>query len=314
MARVFAVLLIALWGCAAGDPAELGELAITLTAQAGGIDYRLGAARFRLQGAEARELQSGDSDELSLELPAGSYTLTLLDGWALEALGDGGAGRAVEARLVSQNPLRLEIVPGATTRAVLRFELVRADLATGTGRLEVAVEVDADAGHAACARALRIAEVDYEQAGTDEAEFIEVVSAGCTSELAGVVLELVNGGDGSVYARYELGEAADELAAGERLLVADAALLAGTGAVATIMLRSSGLQNGADAVRLVRDGVLLDGLAYAGAVSGAGEGAPAADDTDERSLSRCPDGFDSDQNELDFQLRPPTPGTANACE
>jgi hypothetical protein len=315
MARRLLSLLIMVAACSSeSPPGALGELALSLTAHAGGADYRLVHARFALAGAEERALTADGAEELAVELRAGSYTLNLLDGWALERLGDGGVAEAeVEARLVSENPLKVEIAPAATTRAVLRFELVRAEASSSTGTLAVALEVDASGGEPPCTGTLRISELDPEQPGQDDAEFVEIVSTGaCAAPLAGVLLELINGGDGEVYARYELAEAADVLEVGERLLVADAAAMGEASAV--LALRASGLQNGPDALRLVRGGQLLDAVAYGGSVADVGEGAAAARDTDARSLSRCPDGFDSDANDLDFRATDPTPGAANACE
>ena len=140
-------------------------------------------------------------------------------------------------------------------------------------------------------------------------------TAACTASLGGVVLELINGSDGKVYASYPLEEAGPTLAAGARLVVGDPGLLGGLGAdVLTFPLKTVGLQNGPDGVRLTAVGHSLDGLAYEGAVANTGEGKPAGADEAELAFARCPDGFDSDDNALDFQLRTPTPGAPNACQ
>ncbi|MDD9989789.1 MAG: hypothetical protein OXQ31_26210, partial [Spirochaetaceae bacterium] len=61
-------------------------------------------------------------------------------------------------------------------------------------------------------------------------------------------------------------------------------------------------------------GVLYAGH-YVGGVRGAGEGSPAPQDpdTDATSIGRCPAGFDSDDNGLDFRAMAATPGAVNTC-
>jgi hypothetical protein len=322
MTRIAHVLLLAfgLLGCEPppGDPA-LGTLSLALDAHAGGIDYRLDQARFALAGPESHSFSADGEGSLSLELTPGSYTLTLLEGYTLSRVDDAGSGSEVSAKLVSANPAPLTISAGQTTTASLRFELSGgATLPMGTGTLAVELEVvkpeTAGPGDG-CTAGLRISELDYEQSGPDEAEFVELVNTGaCDAELANVALELVNGGDSKVYARYALVEAAPVLPAGQRLLLADATLLATlTLAGPVLALRSSGLQNGPDGLRIVRADQVLDALAYAGAVAGAGEGGFAQADTGQDALARCPEGFDSDDNAFDFALRVPTPGLANQC-
>ena len=53
-------------------------------------------------------------------------------------------------------------------------------------------------------------------------------------------------------------------------------------------LKTVGLQNGPDGVRLMAAGRVLDGFAYEGAVAGTGEGMPSAADEAELAFSRCP--------------------------
>lgn len=311
------LVLLAL-GCGAAEPERaLGGLALGLTTEANGVRYRLANARFTLDGPEHHELTAGDTDELTLELAVGAYRLTLLDGFVLEPA-DGAAPPAM-ATLISQNPAPVLISSGETARVTLRFALADGtQVGTGRGKLAIAVAIgqgDAGAAHANCAAALRINEVDYEQAGSDEAEFVELTNTGaCPAQLGDVQLELVNGSDGKSYGRYALSDAAAVLAPGERLVVGDANVLALLPAEAKrLMLGGSGLQNGPDGVRLMRGEELLDGLSYGGAVPGSTEENPAPDDLGEDALSRCPDGFDTGDGALDLELRPPTPGAANGC-
>jgi predicted extracellular nuclease len=78
------------------------------------------------------------------------------------------------------------------------------------------------------------------------------------------------------------------------------------------------IQNGApDAVGLRFDGQLIDAVSYEGDTGTPyteGSGTGLVDDGSEgTSISRCPDGQDTNQNNADFVLAPSTPGTENNC-
>lgn len=303
---------------AASDPGT-GSLNLALTSQAGGVSYRLTDARFALEGPESKGFSSGEEAQVSVELVPGSYTLELLPGYRLVRADDAQAS-TVNARLLSENPAPLLVEPGMPTEIALRFELadgtqVSNQRGSVTVGLDLAAQADASTEDP-CVDGLRINEVDYDQPSTDDAEFVEVVNtAACAANLSAVSLELVNGSDGKAYASYALAEAGASLAPLGRLLVADPGLLPGLGAsVLTMPLKTVGLQNGPDGVRLMAAGRVLDGFAYEGAVAGTGEGTPSAADEAELGFSRCPDGFDSSNNGLDFMLRKPTPGLANLCQ
>lgn len=298
---------------------SLGSLELGLTTQAAGVSYRLSAARFTLEGPEPREFNTPDGVErLELELPQGAYRLTLQDGFQL-ARSDAPDAGPVSAKLVSVNPAPVSITAGETTRVALRFELVGGEVdGAGPGILQIGVEVtkpDGGSGASSCESGLRINEVDYEQSGSDDAEFIELLNTGaCPAPLAELSVELVNGGDGKVYGRYPLSDVAPSLAVGERLVLGDTNVLAALPPSAKrAMLRGSGLQNGPDGVRIVRGEVVLDAVSYAGSVAGAEEGAAGPADDGELALSRCPDGFDTQDNARDFTIAVPTPGARNDC-
>ena len=189
-----------------------------------------------------------------------------------------------------------------------------------TGTLSIGVSVgDEDAGaftSDSCSEGLVVNELDYEQTGADDAEFIEILNtASCASRLANITLELVNGDDGKVYGRSALSSAGELLAAGARLVVGQAKVLAALpAAVMRVPLGSGGLQNGApDAVRIVESGRMLDAFSYEGKVTDAAEGAGASADDGEGTFSRCPDGFDQDDNATDFRVVPASPGAVNVC-
>jgi hypothetical protein len=320
---LFAVALSS-FACSSPERGDLGELALGLTTQADGVVYRLDNARFTLDGPERREFAATGDDELTLELPSGAYRLTLLEGFQLARAdgSQGDAGAPIAAKLVSQNPAPVLISPGQTARVTLRFELADGSkVDTGTGKLAVAIAVGVSDGGSPgspgsdCAAGLRINELDYEQASSDEAEFIEVVQTGaCAAPLSELKLELVNGSDGRPYATYALGGAGDTLAPGERLVLGDANVLATLPADSKrLMLNGSGLQNGPDAVRILQGVRVLDAISYEAPVEGSSEGAAALADEGALALSRCPDGFDTGESALDLRLVTPTPGAANAC-
>jgi hypothetical protein len=317
----FVLLSSLLTASCAGDLESLeleGSLSLALSTFAGGVEYRLRDGHFRLTGPVERELESGDEPTLVVTLPPGAYTLTLLDGYALTREGDASA-QPVAARLVSQNPAQVVIGVGQTARLTFRFELLPQPPASAaeagadaSGTLTIDLAINAvDAGPPppatpSCEPALRIEEVDYEQAGTDETEFVELLNASsCNTQLAGQSLELVNGGDGKVYGRYDLASAGNSWPAGARLVVGDAPVLSALPAgTLSAMLNGSGLQNGPDAARLVRGDRVLDALSYEGPVAGV-MGTPTVADEGESALARCESGM--------FLLAAPTPGVANTC-
>lgn len=167
---------------------------------------------------------------------------------------------------------------------------------------------------------LVINEIDYDQPGRDDAEFVELYNPGDEPvALAGIALELVNGSTGTAYASFDLSGAGSTLAPKGYLLVADQKVLdAMPEGCASIRLTRS-LQNGSpDGVRLVTaGGDLIDGLAYEGWMPYVGEGdSPVARESNSglnESLSRCANGVDSDDNNSDFAATRPTPGLSNAC-
>ena len=162
---------------------------------------------------------------------------------------------------------------------------------------------------------LVINEVDYDQEGTDSAEFIELKNIGSQPvNTDGVVLDLMNKGAATPYRTIVL--SGFTVPPGGYLLIDEDPSTPG------ITLPPSGdgssIQNGdSDGMALVLRATpefKLDGLAYDGP-NPAGEGNPAPDDADTNglSLSRCPDGMDSDNNAADFRIRPRTPGALNNC-
>jgi hypothetical protein len=294
----------------AGDD-TLGTLQLALDDADAGTPYLLAYARLTLDGPEHHELELGGEPVPPLALTAGVYTATVADDYRVVARA--APDQPVPATLVGENPATLLVAPGSTTALRLHFALSAApNPALTPPSVAISSQVDEREPDTRCAEHLRISELDYEQAGTDVLEFVEVaVARSCSAALAGVVLELVNGNDGSVYARYPLEEAASTLTPELPLVVGDAALLAGLPAsTPRLVLNGAGLQNGPDGLRLVRGERVLDSVAYAGPVPALGDRAPAPDDEGPESLTRCTDSGD---NGRDFALQVPSPGRLSPC-
>ena len=158
---------------------------------------------------------------------------------------------------------------------------------------------------------LVINEIDYDTGSSDE--FIEIYNRGGSSiDLTGYRFDLVNGINGTAYASYE---GAGQLAGGGYFVLAKQAVF--DSASAPRLLLTDNVQNGPDAIRIVETatGRVVDSVHYEGSVAGAGEGTPAGRDSGaaSSSIGRCPNGFDSDDNRLDFGTMTATPGAANTC-
>lgn len=172
---------------------------------------------------------------------------------------------------------------------------------------------------------LVINEVDYDQPGTDDAEFIEIHNPSLNPiPLTGLEVHTINGVEGTVtQATIELvpnSENVTELAPGGYLLVltpSSGALTVPAG-VPTVMLGSN-LQNDEEGVVLLNptsmdchDAVFYEGLPTATSYMGCDWELNAGTDPGPGSLSRIPNGIDTNENPVDFRLTPtPTPGAEN---
>ena len=205
-----------------------------------------------------------------------------------------------------------------TTAGTLSVTVTDAAGLTASASLEVTAEMFPVLDLMPAAATLLVNEVDYDQSGSsDAAEFIEILNPGQAAvDLADYRFELVDGADDEPYLTYE---PVGQLAVGGFLVIADqeviddATLLpAGT---PTLVLTGTGIQNGPDGVRIVAkaDGRVVDAVHYEGVVLGAGEGSAAPQDPEDKSIGRCPNGFDSNDNGLDFKAMTATPGAANTC-
>ena len=202
-----------------------------------------------------------------------------------------------------------------TTAGTLSVTVTDAAGLTASASLEVTAEMFPVLDLMPEEATLLVNEVDYDQSGSsDAAEFIEILNPGQAAvDLADYRFELVDGADHEPYLTYE---PSGELAAGGFLVIADQAVIDANSLPATsLALTGTGIQNGPDGVRIVAkaDGRVVDAVHYEGVVLGAGEGSAAPQDPEDQSIGRCPNGFDSNDNGLDFQAMTATPGAANTC-
>ena len=164
---------------------------------------------------------------------------------------------------------------------------------------------------------LVINEIDYDQPSSDTAEFIEIRNNGDTpADLSDWTLQFINGSNGTSYNTINLPAAS--LAAGDYFVVcANAATVANCDLDASP--DTNFIQNGApDAVALLLDGAIIDTVSYEGDTAvpyTEGSGSGLADSgSEDGSISRCADGVDTDQNNVDFIFNSSiTPGAANNC-
>jgi hypothetical protein len=153
---------------------------------------------------------------------------------------------------------------------------------------------------------LVINEIDYDQPSTDAAEFIELKNNGAFAvDLSEFTLDLVNGNGIVVYNTITFPQVT--LAAGDYYVVcANAATVVNCDLDVTP--DTNLVQNGApDAVALLFNGILIDTVSYEGDTGdlyteGSGIGLEDSAAEDDKGISRCSDGNDTDQSNLDFQF------------
>ena len=163
-----------------------------------------------------------------------------------------------------------------------------------------------------------INEIDYDQPGTDTAEFIEIYNYGNNEvSMNQVILVLLNGATGMPY---------DTLLFPPVMVPADGYYTICGPASGLLNCNmsfadtSDNVQNGSpDGMVLfdIVESAYVDGVSYEGDVAGALEapGIPTnmSDNNNDHqmSISRMPNGTDTDDNSADFQLAPSTPGAVN---
>ncbi|HEY4182406.1 MAG TPA: lamin tail domain-containing protein [Kofleriaceae bacterium] len=170
------------------------------------------------------------------------------------------------------------------------------------------------------AQHLVINEVDYDNLGTDTAEFVEIYNPSATAiSLANKQLLLVNGSGNTVYGTINLGTGT--LAAGAYLVIAGANVSV-TAANATKLdpgWTQDAIQNGMpDGLALVDNAThtLIDALSYEGSITADLPGIPGANlvegvvlplatadsNTVQGSLCRSPNGQDTNSASADWKI------------
>jgi hypothetical protein len=135
---------VAAAACSADDT---GTVAVSLTGHGpSGTTYRLRHAEIIVTGAEATRVFHTESDPgrtaLSADLPPGSYTLAIPDGWFLDRERPDGTFAAIDAELISANPTPFTITASAATRVTLRFRAGGEEVPLDDGTLEVDLDVE----------------------------------------------------------------------------------------------------------------------------------------------------------------------------
>ena len=148
--------LAGLMACQAQEPApqeaeEMGRVQLNLAGESSVGDlYRLDNANFAIQQVDDAGNAAGDmtliSDNddttLELDLPVGSYTVYLGDGWQLQKLQDDGSYANIAARLLSPNPEIVEIIEYEATALSFQFQVGDSIVTTeGEGRLDIGIDV-----------------------------------------------------------------------------------------------------------------------------------------------------------------------------
>ncbi len=166
---------------------------------------------------------------------------------------------------------------------------------------------------------LVVNEVDYDQPGTDTAEFIEIKNTGVTPvNLGSYKLDLINGSAGNLYLRIDLPNVS--LAPGDYFVVCGNAANTPNCDLDHV-IDTALVQNGSpDAVAITLGGSVIDTVSYEGdtiAPYTEGSGVGLEDPTvlsGSFSISRHPDGSDTNSNNVDFVPTMSTPGAANVIE
>ena len=164
-----------------------------------------------------------------------------------------------------------------------------------------------------------INEIDYDQAGLDEAEFVEIYNPTAVSQdLSTLALAFFNGANNmSVeYLRIPLkGMLASK---GYYVLAVPSLMVDPSATVERFALASNNIQNGnPDAVAIIDTAKkqVVDALSYGGSVSNFAEGTPTTEkdsNTADGSLIREPNGTDTNNALADWKFtKTATPGKAN---
>ena len=124
---LWATLIFAAFAFSGGATAQSGALRLSLEAEGpDGASYRLRDALFLVKGTDTTLALTTDEDlgavVLSVELPAGAYSIELTTGWRLERTAN-AESTEISAQLSSGEAQEFVINPAATTKVVYTFEV-----------------------------------------------------------------------------------------------------------------------------------------------------------------------------------------------
>jgi uncharacterized protein len=207
----------------------------------------------------------------------------------------------------------LAAVPGATSAGAKSLPISITDAQARSGSTSILLTVQA------AAATLVINEIDYDQPGTDTAEFVEIRNNdSITVNLNNYNIQMINGSGGGAVQYQLFNLPSVNLAPGDYfVLCGDAANVPSCDLDVTP--NSDLIQNGApDAVALRFGTTLIDTVSYEGNTGtpyteGSGVGLEDNPAVAFAGISRFPDGVDTNQNNVDFSLRCITPGAVNTA-
>jgi hypothetical protein len=147
-----------------------------------------------------------------------------------------------------------------------------------------------------------INEIYYDSPGEDRGSFLELKGAPGLS-LNGFSIQTQNGkGNQTNSIKLE-----GSISKTGYFVIAQDKIVAG----ANQINEAANLVNSGGAVQLLSGSSIVDAVAYGNAGKAKGEGKSAVDAKSGSSLSRIPDGADTDNNAKDFRISKPSPGAAN---
>ena len=135
--------------CGGGVNHDLGAVSMELTSTSpSGVEYRLRNALISTTSTDGfADLHLTEDDmsqfEVTFDVPAGDYTVELLEGWWVEyaAPGQPFTGIGVYAELVSPNPMPITVISGGDTSVPFQVQVGTDEIDFGPGSLTVGFEV-----------------------------------------------------------------------------------------------------------------------------------------------------------------------------
>jgi len=155
-----------------------------------------------------------------------------------------------------------------------------------------------------------INEVVFDDASTDDRNYIEIFGPGGTS-LAGFRLDCMNGPENGCEIYRSIDLSAYTIPVDGYLVLAQSADVPNAD---DVHATNFNFQNGPDGLLLIEGDTVVDGFCYGAMTCQGCEGAPVSQSTgsDTESWGRNPDGHDTNDNAADFHWLPTSPGTSNA--